>query len=224
MFSAVVITVGFGPRLLTSASGRPLENVGKVSASASVCLQFNKVGELLSAGRTKEAKQLLDQIGGETLVVEGATGGEGALEDFSPVTLLVNVTRQMLAQARRDAETGNAREALGWVGRCRELSAQVLATSNPNLDSLHTARTIDALVGREEVAVRKALGDHAGARAAAEREGRVAQFYQTAIRNRVEALNVNGSTAPSQEVRALMELYQTQRLRLAARTGADAGA
>lgn len=217
MFAAVVLTVGVGPRLISIAAGRPLEPDYKVSATAGVYLEFAQVESLLKTGKTAEAKQLLDRIGGETLIVEGSTGGDGALQTFSPVTLLVQVTRQMLKQAQAEAKRGNTSEAMGWIGRCRELSAQVLATSRPNLDSLHTARSIDSLTGREEIAIRKSLHDEAGAQTVAAREERVNRFYQTTIHTKVNELpDQIGSSGASQTARALMDLYQSQRLHLAA--------
>src|SRR5437868_4627755 len=85
-FSAfVLLTLCVVPRVLTpeGGSGTALARA-TVSPMESTFLEFDRVTDLLNNGKTREAKLLLEELGGQTLVIEGYSGGQGALRSFAP--------------------------------------------------------------------------------------------------------------------------------------------
>lgn len=215
MSSVLLLTLTVLPRIITMVAGTAVEAKAPISPTQGVYLEFARVAEQLEGGKSAQAKRLLDQIGGETLVVQGSAGGEGALKIFSPTSLLIRVGRAMVNTAVKEANKGNRTEALSWLARCRELSSQVLQTSEPNIDTLNLGRSLDVLAGRFEVDVRKRLGDAEGAQLAAARESSSWKYYLETIQPRIKSLPEREGIT-TKDVQELMAVYQSQRLRFTA--------
>lgn len=215
MSSVLLLTLTLIPRIVTMVSGTAVEAKTNTSPTQSVYLEFANVAEQLEAGKTAQAKRLLDRIGGEFLVVKASAGGDGALVTFSPTTLLIRVGRAMVNTALKEAKKGNRTESLAWIARCRELSSQVLATDTPNLDTLNLGRSLDVLAGRFEAESLKQLGDVTGAQAVTAREATSWKFYMEDMQPRIKALPEQ-EYMTTKDIKDLMAAYQNQRLRVTA--------
>jgi hypothetical protein len=234
MLSSLTILMG-----AAAVSQRAVEAraVGRVTINEPVLQEMDRVARLLETGHDAEAKRALDVLGALPLPVDARTSGDGALTVFSPSTLLMRTGRAILARADAAAVRGDRSAAMGWIERCRELSGQVLATPNPNMDTLNLARYLDKHATTAEIRVLGRLHETEHARLVAMRGNAIQNLWQNNILARVRTViarwNAEDSShwnekrdrvpQPSPEVRDaryreeqqlasdLIRLYQSQR-------------
>ncbi len=115
--------------------------------------------EKLSKGQAYQARIGLEAASTKTLIVTGGGYGDGAMQAFSPTTLLMKLGKEVTAQAVRSAQSGDKQAALAWLDECRLLSRRVSGTPAPNLDALNTARFLDAIADNAEAQIYTVLGE-----------------------------------------------------------------
>lgn len=221
LFTTLIVAMVGGQRLMfTSASQVPTKPV--TSPSESAYLAMARATEQLAVGRENTARALLDGVTEQDLIVLSGATGAGALETFSPSTVLMRLGRTLSDKAMTKAGQGERADALAWVRRCQALSEQVLRTSTPTLDALNTARYLDSQADRAEAAVYAALGERERATLVRLRREHMNRFWMGEMIADLKRLNeqvtancVQGKpetdTSNEQQAATLLARYESER-------------
>jgi len=235
MLTLLLLFLGGGPLALRTAVGKSNVSVVKSDPALSVDSEATyqdlaRAADLLQSGNEAEARQLVDSIGEEALVVNPGGHGEGALSTFSPTTLLMRVGRVMADHAVAIAARGDKEGALAWLERCQRLSGQVLATPVPSLAALQVSRYLDRTAAEAQVTVLEKMGEGDRAAVLAARERSLDSYWRRVMLKRISSQRMawssrewaaRGSERMTPETRdreerqfalGLMQVYQRERI------------
>jgi hypothetical protein len=98
-------------------------------------------------------------------------------DDISPSSLLLRLARTLSTCARQAATDGQRPLAWSLLHGIEMLAEQTLETPKPTLEALQTARALDLIVMRTEIALLYRFGEPAHAEHAAEREKMLRELY-----------------------------------------------
>lgn len=208
---------GQGRQEASVPTGEGVEGAHVSAAAEKTFERLHEATELLLMGQDAAAARIVDGMREEKLIVRAGDYGQGALKSFSTTTLLMRLVRTMASRAETAADAGDRVAALAWVGRCRALSRQLLATPSPNLDALKVARYADTMAGRAEVALRRRWDGPTLANAIERREKQLTQVWREVVLTRIMDTrheNAQGTLKKERESEIaadLISFYQTQR-------------
>ncbi len=144
--------------------------------------EIARASHLLEDGQVGRAGDILDSVRTEPLLIASGGYGEGAMVEYSPTTLLMQLSYGIRKEVAKEAHCRQTEEALSWIARLHGLAHQALASTHPSYDSLWMVYYLKVAALQTEESLWKESSNVKRADQAREHRQHFEQFWLTRIK------------------------------------------